>query len=39
MTPLITIAEMPEFVRRAARLLSAEERMALLEYRGKPAGR
>jgi hypothetical protein len=32
MTPLITIAEMPEFVRRAARLLSAEERMALLEY-------
>lgn len=29
---LITIAETPEFVRRAARLLSAEERMALLEY-------
>ena len=32
MTALITIAEVPEFVRRAARLLSAEERMALLEY-------
>lgn len=32
MAALITIAEVPEFVRRAARLLSAEERMALLEY-------
>src|ERR1051325_11209111 len=32
MAPLVTIAEVPEFVRRAARLLSAEERMALLEY-------
>lgn len=32
MTALITIAEVPEFVRRAARLLSPEERMALLEY-------
>jgi hypothetical protein len=32
MGALITIAEMPEFVRRAARLLSAEELMALLEY-------
>ena len=32
MAALITIAEVPEFVRRAARLLSSEERMALLEY-------
>ena len=32
MTALITIAEVPEFVRRAARLLSVEERMALVEY-------
>lgn len=32
MAPLVTIAEVPEFVRRAGRLLSAEERMALLEY-------
>lgn len=32
MGALITIAEVPEFVRRAARLLSAEERMALVEY-------
>jgi hypothetical protein len=32
MAGLITIAEVPEFVRRAARLLSPEERMALLEY-------
>ena len=32
MGPLITIAEVPEFVRRAARLLSAEERTALLVY-------
>ena len=32
MATLITVAEVPEFVRRAARLLSAEERMALVEY-------
>lgn len=32
MGALVTIAEVPEFVRRAARLLSAEERMALVEY-------
>lgn len=32
MGALITIAEVPEFVRRAANLLSAEERMALVEY-------
>lgn len=32
MATLITIAEVPEFVRRAARLLSADERTALLEY-------
>lgn len=32
MATLITIAEVPEFLRRAARLLSADERTALLEY-------
>ena len=32
MAALITIAEVPEFVRRAGSLLSPEERMALLEY-------
>ena len=32
MATLITIAELPEFVRRAARLLSEEERMALVQY-------
>jgi hypothetical protein len=32
MTSFITIAEMPEFMRRAAKLLSVEERMALLVY-------
>jgi hypothetical protein len=32
MAALVTIAEVPEFVRRAARLLSQEEQMALVEY-------
>jgi len=38
MAPLVTIAEVPEFVRRAGRLLSAEERMALLEYSPQTRG-
>jgi len=32
MATLITVAELPEFVRRAASLLSEDERMALVQY-------
>lgn len=32
MTKLVSIAEVPEFIRQASRLLSAEERAALVEF-------